>query len=547
MSIMRPNMVQQENRLRTVPDEALRDMLLRMAQTNAVGSPEYILVAGEMQARKNTRQQAAAGQPQEPPVIAELLTGVGLPNMAAQQAPQMPPQLPEDSGLGAMAAPNMEMMDAPQYAGGGIVAFSAGDSVARAPVSRTGLSPEDIEANRLREQIRRRYAFTASPLGAISQQSPVFTPVGTTETRPFHEKRRGLQDLLKALPNLNKEQLQQLDIELQKMDQKPPPQTARQIAQQDIGFGPGKFAPAYGPQDVAGASDVQIPGVAETAPPPAPEKEPPAGLAAIAAPRPFDEVFEMARKYAKGMGPAAETLPSVTDAVAQQKQAMQEAGFDFNLIKDQIAEVRAEKEQSKEDRKEAVNLRLLEAGLGIMAGESPHAFVNIGKGATPALKGLSDDIKEIKKIDRERDKAMRDLATADNQIAAGMGLSAIRSRESAMERIARSDESRATREANIAQIITSSDTQRYVADQGVASARETRASSQLATRENTALKQAQDQIQKELVMNPALATDPAAYTRRLTQLYNQNLSLLLNEKRDTETDLSGWGTPRVKK
>ena len=217
------------------------------------------------------------------------------------------------------------------------------------------------------------------------------------------------------------------------------------------------------------------------------------------------------------------------------------------MVKDQIAQIRAEKEQSASDRKEAVNLRLLEAGLGIMAGESPHAFVNIGKGAAPALKGLAEDIKEIKKIDRERDKAMRDLAVADNQIASGMGLAALKTRESAQDRIARANESRAAREASIFGALTSAETQRYVADQGAVTARETRAASQLASRENTALKQAQDQIQKELIMNPTLASDPIAYNRRLTQLYNQNLSLLLGKKSDTKDDLSGWGTPRVKK
>jgi hypothetical protein len=46
-------------------------------------------------------------------------------------------------------------------------------------------------------------------------------------------------------------------------------------------------------------------------------------------------------------------------------------------------------------------LRLLEAGLGILGGESPYAFVNIGKGATPALQGLAKDIKDIKKTRRE--------------------------------------------------------------------------------------------------------------------------------------------------
>lgn len=37
-------------------------------------------------------------------------------------------------------------------------------------------------------------------------------------------------------------------------------------------------------------------------------------------------------------------------------------------------------------------MRLLEAGLGIMGGESPYAFSNIAKGAQPALRGYAEDV-----------------------------------------------------------------------------------------------------------------------------------------------------------
>lgn len=37
-------------------------------------------------------------------------------------------------------------------------------------------------------------------------------------------------------------------------------------------------------------------------------------------------------------------------------------------------------------------MRLLEAGLGIMGGESPYALSNIGKGAQPALRGYAEDV-----------------------------------------------------------------------------------------------------------------------------------------------------------
>jgi hypothetical protein len=68
---------------------------------------------------------------------------------------------------------------------------------------------------------------------------------------------------------------------------------------------------------------------------------------------------------------------------------------------------------------EAANLRLLEAGLGILGGESPYAFVNIGKGATPALKGFAEDIKDIQKQSRIIDKETRELARMQNRVGLG--------------------------------------------------------------------------------------------------------------------------------
>jgi hypothetical protein len=73
------------------------------------------------------------------------------------------------------------------------------------------------------------------------------------------------------------------------------------------------------------------------------------------------------------------------------------SGFDANLFKTLQKDVEKQREELKGDRKESMNLRLIEAGLGIMGGESPYAFVNIGKGATPAIKGLGEDIKGLEK------------------------------------------------------------------------------------------------------------------------------------------------------
>lgn len=65
-----------------------------------------------------------------------------------------------------------------------------------------------------------------------------------------------------------------------------------------------------------------------------------------------------------------------------------------------------EREAAKTAREEAKYARMLEAGLGILGGESPYAFVNIGKGATPALKGYGEDVRGLRKEERERVKEL---------------------------------------------------------------------------------------------------------------------------------------------
>jgi hypothetical protein len=260
----------------------------------------------------------------------------------------------------------------------------------------------------------------------------------------------------------------------------------------------------------------------------------------------YDAVFQRARDIAGQISPQAETAPTITEAVDQQKQALQAAGYDFNLLKDQMAQIRAEKEQTKTDRKEAVNLRLLEAGLGILGGESPYAFVNIGKGASPALKGLSEDIKDIKKIDRERDKALRDLAVAENQVASGMGLGALKTRDAAQERIARANESRATREASIFSTITSAETQRYIADQSVVASKEGKVSDADSRRYDKA-RDAAIKLVNEGTMKFKSTAEREAEISRLTSIFYQQALDAASGKVPAQTStFAGWGTPRVK-
>jgi hypothetical protein len=135
----------------------------------------------------------------------------------------------------------------------------------------------------------------------------------------------------------------------------------------------------------------------------------------------FEQMMQTSKKLAGQFMSDAEPTKKASDVMADYNATLKEAGYDFNLLSKQMADLAKEKEELKGNKTEAVNLRLLEAGLGILGGESPYAFVNIGKGATPALQGLAKDIKEIQKRRKEYDKETRQLQMMQNQMAEGRG------------------------------------------------------------------------------------------------------------------------------
>jgi hypothetical protein len=76
------------------------------------------------------------------------------------------------------------------------------------------------------------------------------------------------------------------------------------------------------------------------------------------------------------------------------------AGFDFSgkgideIIAKATESLDKQAAARAADKKEAGALRLMEAGLGMMAGTSPFAAANIGQGATPALRGYGEDLRQ---------------------------------------------------------------------------------------------------------------------------------------------------------
>lgn len=116
-------------------------------------------------------------------------------------------------------------------------------------------------------------------------------------------------------------------------------------------------------------------------------------------------------------GYAVPEKPTLRNMFTQMSEADVAAGVDPKFFEKMQGRLDSMREEAKTDKKEAANLRLLEAGLGILGGTSPYAFVNIGKGASEAVKGFGQDLKDFQKARKELDRAEMDLRSAEQTAA----------------------------------------------------------------------------------------------------------------------------------
>jgi hypothetical protein len=108
------------------------------------------------------------------------------------------------------------------------------------------------------------------------------------------------------------------------------------------------------------------------------------------------------------IGPRKEVQPPRDDKMDEGTMA----GFDPSgkgideIIANVTKSLDAQAAARKQDKKEAGATRLIEAGLGMMAGTSPFAGVNIGQGVTPAVRGYGEDIRQYRQ-DEAKDIGQR--------------------------------------------------------------------------------------------------------------------------------------------
>jgi hypothetical protein len=166
--------------------------------------------------------------------------------------------------------------------------------------------------------------------------------------------------------------------------------------------------------------------------------------------------------YGKGTGAAAPG--DKMGYVQKAEDFFKAAGVNLNMAAQQAAEIAAEKEALGKDREKAKNMRIVEAGFAIMAGTSPNAFENIGKGATKAMQGFASDIKDLQKTERELANASRQMMQAQNQIRMGVATAAGDDYQKAVERYNAANDKMAERKAGLAEKLISNKTSQQIVE-----------------------------------------------------------------------------------
>jgi hypothetical protein len=369
-----------------------QETIMTMAQSGQipVAFVAPILAEKAEQAKASANAAAMSEQQQMPPgtVLESLIAQNAaneaqedMPMMAQDNMPMMGAQMPEDVGIGALPVPD-EMI--PGLAGGGIIAFQ-----------NRGLV-EEIDESVLR---------TMTPEQILTYQNTGELPPGV-RSMVAQKKKSTINPTFEAAiaraergegPNVSRPGI------IDRVPQGLTPGTPEdRLAFDQTGQLPPEVAFPF-QEEKGEASPVAV--------------SPQSTLPARAG---IDSLISQADKLARFVVPQTPIeVPTIKQASGQTNELLRESGFDPDMFSKMKQDIEKQREGLKENKSEAINMRLIEAGLAIMGGASPNAFENIGKGATGAVKGLTEDFKDLRKAEREFKSAEQSLAMKQNEAALG--------------------------------------------------------------------------------------------------------------------------------
>ena len=387
------NVAQITSELARLPDNALQ----RYAMMHKDDPYVLSLALSESNRRKEMRAGAQGQAAPQPSVADQAVAGMA-PAPAPQQAQ---PMLPEQIGIGALPAQNIQRMagggitgyaddgvNSPnpasgpagmlayenepvlRMAGGGMVAFAEGDLVRgeggeyyAAPVTAEDLKDIDPLSG------LKRFAEFA---GRNVERDPVTGEVVTKAEKP----KTDADTAAKA-----RAAFAAIDPRLDT------PPAVRPLSDAPL-ITPRTKPPAVGTMAANAAAAATRPGAAG-----APEAQP-SGLEAL--------MGNLQKLYGKEETPATQE-----EYLASKRKYL---GEDPAIA--QLARLEKMDAASKEEREQAKAMALMQAGLGMMSSRSPYAMVGIGEGGKAGLESYAAAQKELKAAAREREKMRMDVEKA---------------------------------------------------------------------------------------------------------------------------------------
>ena len=333
-----------------------------------------------------------------------------IPDMAMLQQQRMgpqPPVLPEQSGVGALPAPNMEGIG---RASGGIIAFDDGGEVER--YADTGFVPSDVFMDTSRNPLRTPEMREAEERRAEEERLAEEMRVmrAGERTRRRKEDAEAQAQLEKISKERREARKRGETVPSGPVDLRPDEsaaETARLQRQNDLAS--GVRAPrteGRTPENTVSApTPAKGKGKAAPAPVPAPAPAPAApektGIdAALEAQQKLSgsdaEVRSMLSGFEGNVASGIETLRAAREEGRPTGKAYEK--YETSLMEE------GEAAKGKEQRN--LQMALVNAGLAIAGGTSQFALENIGKGALVGTKQYMEGIDKLEAAAKERQKMM---------------------------------------------------------------------------------------------------------------------------------------------
>ena len=385
-----PNVNAITSTLRTMSDQQLQQYAM-LHKNDPYILPMAVSESNSRKQMRSEQQGLAAGQHPQPKVAEADIAGMA-------QQPQMAPQgqLPEQQGIGALPAPNMQHM-----ADGGIAGYTDGgmDGGMDGGNQDANLVYNNEPAMRMAGGGAIRFADRGFVNGGVSGDIPGYVPnpnnfipqVGGTEDMPFMQRKaREAAEAIRA-------------------GTATPQQKAMVGWANRLGLGTPEMAPA--PEARPTQSPESSWPTAKAAPeantkPPVADQKPPTDRRALAntpaapATSYMDQAETIFNKNRPAEAQGLETL------MAEKKAAREAAGVTGEAGEAQKQALEKEASTAADDKKEMLWMAMIKGGLAAAGGTSQYAIKNIADGFGVGVDDAAKGLKELRQAEKERNKGL---------------------------------------------------------------------------------------------------------------------------------------------